>query len=86
MARQAADGNWLVGAATNEQPRDLTILLSFLGKGKYEALILQDGDDSDYKTHTESYKAGKQKVSSENTINVKLAPGGGACILLTKIR
>ena len=32
MARQAADGAWLVGAATNEDPRELDIPLAFLGR------------------------------------------------------
>ena len=43
MARQAADGAWLVGAATNEAPRELDVPLSFLPAGKHEALIIQDG-------------------------------------------
>lgn len=83
MARQAADGAWLVGAATNEDPRALDIPLSFLGSGRYQALIIQDGNDSDYRTHRESYKTEKRLVSSTDTIPVKLAPGGGVCVLLT---
>ena len=82
MARQAADGVWLVGAATDESPRELDIPLGFLGRGQYQGLILQDGDDSDYRTHRESYKAHAQLVTSADTIHVKLAPGGGACLLL----
>ena len=85
MARQAANGTWLVGAATNEEARDLDIPLSFLPEGKYEALVIQDGDDSDYRTHAESYKAAKQPVTSATTLHVKLAPGGGACVLLTAV-
>jgi len=83
MARQNADGAWLVGAATNEDPRELDIPLGFLGEGAYEALVLQDGDDSDYRTHRESYKAATRTVTRADTVRVKLAPGGGACVLLT---
>jgi len=86
MARQAADGAWLVGAATNEDPRELDIPLGFLGAGRYEALVMEDGDDSDYRTHKESYKAAKRAVTCAATIRVKLAPGGGACVLLTAAR
>ncbi len=86
MARQAADGAWLVGAATNEDPRELDIPLAFLGAGAYEALVLEDGDDSDYRTHKESYKAAKRAVTRADAIRVKLAPGGGACVLLTEAR
>lgn len=82
MARQAADGAWLVGAASNEDSRELDIPLSFLGSGKYQALIIQDGEDSDYRTHKESYKADKRVVTRKDSIHVKLAPGGGACLLL----
>ena len=82
MARQAADGAWLVGAATNEEPRELDIPLAFLGPGQHQALVVQDGDDSDYRTHRESYRAEKKLVTSADTIHVQLAPGGGACILL----
>jgi alpha-glucosidase len=82
MARQAADGAWLVGAATNESPRDLEIPLTFLGAGRHGALIIMDGDDSDYRTHRESYRTVNRIVTAADTIKVKLAPGGGACVLL----
>ena len=83
MARQAADGTWLVGAATNEDSRELDIPLSFLDGRQYNALILEDGDDSDFRTHRESYKVSKKTVAHGDTIHVKLAPGGGACVMLT---
>jgi alpha-glucosidase len=83
MARQNADGAWLVGAATNEDPRELDIPLDFLGGGSYEALVMQDGADSDYRTHVESYTTARRTVTSSDTLHVKLAPGGGACVLLT---
>jgi alpha-glucosidase len=83
MARQNADGAWLVGAATNEDPRELGIPLDFLGDGTYDALVMQDGDDSDYRTHKESYKAETRTVTRADVVRVKLAPGGGACVLLT---
>lgn len=83
MARQSAGGAWLVGAATNEEPRELDIPLAFLGEGRYDALVLEDGEGSDYRTHKESYKAAKRAVTRTDMIRVKLAPGGGACVLLT---
>jgi alpha-glucosidase len=82
MARQSAQGNWLIGAATNEEGRTLDIPLTFLPKGKFKAMIIQDGDDSDYRSHVESYKTDKKTVDRSDSIHVKLAPGGGACILL----
>ncbi len=84
MARQAKDGAWLVGAATNESPRELDVPLSFLPAGKYEALVIQDGPKSDYRTHAEDYQAETREVSSTDTLHVKLAPGGGACVLIKR--
>jgi alpha-glucosidase len=82
MARQASDRTWLIGAATNEKSRELDIPLTFLKKGKYAAIIIQDGDDADYRTHNETYKTLRKEVSPTDIIHVKLAPGGGACIII----
>ena len=86
MTRQSADGAWLVGAATNEDARELDVPLNFLGAGKWQALVLQDGEDSDYRTHRESYRADRQTVTAVDHLHLKLAPGGGACVLLTPQR
>ena len=85
MARQAADGNWLIGAATDEHSRELDLPLKFLGTGKFSALIIEDGADADYRNHIESYQVSKLVVTARDTIHVKLAPGGGACVLLTPV-
>jgi alpha-glucosidase len=82
MARQAADGTWLVGAATNEEPREIDIPLDFLPAGKFHALVIEDGADSDYRTHRESYQPARRTVTRTDRIRVKLAPGGGACAIL----
>jgi len=84
MARQAADGNWLIAAATNEDARSLRIPLSVLGKGNYKAMIVQDGKDADFRTNKVSYETISKKVTSSDFIDIKLAPGGGACILFEK--
>lgn len=86
MARQAADGAWLVGAATNESPRELELPLSFLPPGKHRALVIQDGPKSDYRTHAEDYQSETREVSNTGTLRVKLAPGGGACVLVEPAR
>jgi alpha-glucosidase len=84
MARQASDGSWLIGAATNENARTLTIPLDFLGGSAFEAMIVQDGSDADYRNNKESYQVNQKMVKRGDAITVKLAPGGGACILLLK--
>ncbi len=82
MACQAADGTWLVGAATNESSREIEVPLSFLPDGTYDALILQDGPKSDFRTHAEDYQAEKRVVTAADILHLKLAPGGGACVLI----
>ena len=82
MARQSADGAWLVGAATNESAREIEVPLSFLPRGKHQALVIQDGPLSDYRTHAEDYRAETRQVTRSDTLRLKLAPGGGACVLI----
>ena len=60
--------------------------LSFLPSGKHEALIIQDGPKSDYHTHAEDYLAETRQVTNADTLRVKLAPGGGACVLVNPKR
>ena len=45
-------------------PRELDIPLAFLPAGQHEALVIQDGDDSDYRTHAEGYKAETREVTT----------------------
>ncbi len=86
MARQAADGTWLIGAATNEAPREIEVPLSFLPAGNYEALVIEDGPQSDYRTHAEDYRSQTRPVSQAETLRLSLAPGGGACVVLKALR
>ena len=85
MARQASDNTWLVGAATNEDSRELEVPLSFLGSGKFEITIIQDGDNAHYLTNREVMKVQKQTLKSKDKVHVKLAPGGGACLIIKAI-
>ena len=84
MMRQAEDGAFLVGAATNEESRTLRVSLSFLGKGDYEAEIVEDGENAHYLSNRETIKVSKKKVTRNEVLNIKLAPGGGACIRIGK--
>ena len=83
MARQNKDGDWLIGAATNEDEREIEIPLSFLGKGKFTATVNTDADDTHYRTNRETFRTeAPQTVTRKSTIKIRLAPGGGACILI----
>ncbi len=82
MMRQNADGDFLVAAATDEDARTLDIPLSFLPKGSWAASVNTDAEDTDYRTNRETCASYDTVVTSASVITVRLAPGGGACILL----
>ena len=78
------DEAYLIGAATNEDERNLSIPLDFLPSGDYTVEIIEDGDDAHYLNNRESLKERREQVSNEGKIDVRLAPGGGACIIIRK--
>ncbi len=82
MARQSAKGVWLVGAATNEQARELDVKLDFLPPGTWQATIVQDGEDGHYQKNRETLRVEKSQTSPGDTLRLRLAPGGGACVIL----
>lgn len=79
MMRQT-DSAYLVAAATNESGRTIDLPLSFLKKGNYEVEVVEDGDDAHYLTNREAWKVSKKQISAKDTLKLKLAPGGGACL------
>ena len=85
MARQNADGDWLIGAATNEDARTLSIPLNFLGKGSFTATINTDAEDTHYRTNRETFVTyDPQTVTRKTVLELPLAPGGGACVLIRR--
>lgn len=80
VMRQAGDRFYL-GTATNEEPREIKVPLTFLEKGvKYDAVIYADGDDADWKDNPTSYRIEKKQVTSEDVLDVKMAAGGGQAV------
>jgi alpha-glucosidase len=74
IARKKGD-TWYVGAITNWNAKDLTLDLSFLGNGNFEAEIFQDGVNAD--REGTDYKKITQKVTSIDRLQIKLSNGGG---------
>ena len=83
MMRQTDDA-YLVAAVTNEKERELEIPLSFLPAGKFDLTLMQDGVDAHYLKNRESYQVSTRTVKNGDRIKVRLAAGGGACLLLRK--
>jgi alpha-glucosidase len=74
---------WHIGAMTNWDARNLTIDLSFLGTGNYNAVIFEDGVNAD--RDGTDYKRTIVNLSSKDKLNIKLAPGGGWAARLEKV-
>ncbi|MFN8888667.1 MAG: glycoside hydrolase family 97 C-terminal domain-containing protein, partial [Cyclobacteriaceae bacterium] len=67
-----------LGAMTNWTARDITIDCSFLPKGKWKAVLFQDGMDAD--VNAQAYEVTTRVVDQNSKINLRLAKGGGAVI------
>jgi alpha-glucosidase len=74
---------WYTGAMSNWDARALSIDLSFLGDGDYQATIFEDGVNAD-KDATD-YKRTVVNVTSKDKLPVKLAPGGGWAARFEKV-
>lgn len=80
VVRRAGE-NYFLGAATDGQPRTLSLPLDFLKPGtKYRATIYADGPDADWKTNPTSYTISEREVSAADTLEVAMAPGGGQAV------
>lgn len=77
------DSHYIVGAAYNEKGGELEIPLDFLPEGEFKAELSTDGD-AHYLTNRETLKVENITVSSSANLKVKIAPGGGACLLIEK--
>jgi len=74
IARRKGD-TWYVSAMSNWDGRDITIDLSFLKDGNYEAEIFKDGMNAD--RDATDYKKEVKQVSSKDKLTVHLSNGGG---------
>ena len=74
IARRKGD-TWYVGAITNWNDREIELDLSFLPPGDFEAVIFRDGINA----HREGtdYERQVVKVSQNDELKIRMAPGGG---------
>jgi len=83
VARKTGD-TWLVGAATNEAARELDIPLDFLDVGEYEATIYSDDANTSAFGNKETYIISQEIISKGQVYHLRMAPGGGHAIILSK--
>lgn len=80
IVRKAKD-KYFLGATTNEEARTTDIKLDFLEKGKtYKATIYADGANADWETNPTSYEILEKTVTTDDTLSIRMAKGGGQAI------
>jgi alpha-glucosidase len=82
VARQQRGApDWYLGATTDENARTVKIPLDFLAPKKtYEAQIYRDAPDSSYLTNPGAIVIEKRRVTSQDSLDAWLAPGGGLAV------
>jgi alpha-glucosidase len=83
IARRRGDA-WYVGAMTDWEAREVAFDLDFLGVGEYDAVVFADGPDA--ATDGTSLAVEKKRVMAGDRLTLRLAPGGGAAIILVSAR
>ena len=77
--------DWYLGSLTNEDPRTYSVSLNFLEDGAvYEAQIYADAEGIAYNDRPEEVVISTKDVTSDDSLELNLAPGGGVAIRFAK--
>jgi len=78
---------WYLGSGTDENGRVIEVPLHFLdAKKSYIAEIYRDGAKAHWKTAPFEFVVEERKVSSADTLTIRLAAGGGQAIRFVPVR
>ena len=83
IAREAANGDWYIGAMTDWTARELPLNFDFLGDGKYRMQLWKDGANAD--RNAKDFKMESIEVDKNSTFNIKMVAGGGFVARIVKI-
>lgn len=75
LLRQAANGDYYLGAMNDWTPRDFSVDCAFLKEGKYEIEIYKDGVNAD--RYASDYKHEVLEINNKSSLKIQVAPGGG---------
>jgi len=79
------NGNdWYLGAITNWDPKEFEIVFDFLEDGEYQMEFIEDGINAD--TRAIDYLKKSKTIKKGDSINIKLAPGGGWVARIVKAK
>ena len=79
FARQGrGTDNWYIGGITDENAREIEVPLTMLEKDRtYTLTLYRDAEDADWDTNPYAYQIEEREVSSDDTLRIRMAPGGG---------
>lgn len=83
IARRAGN-TFFLGAATDEEPRELTVPLNFLPAGyRFVATVYADDIDAHWKNNPTAYRIyNVDNLDDKQSLQLRLAPGGGCAVVL----
>jgi alpha-glucosidase len=81
LARKSGS-DWFIGFMGDEEARAFTVDFSFLETGAYTIEYFADGTNAH--RYASDYKKVRQKISSDDELKIKLAPGGGWAARISK--
>ena len=82
IARKNGD-DWYIGGMTDWQPREFSIDLWFLEDGKYKLFAWEDGINAE--NNAVDFKVTEKDITKNDSITIKMAPGGGYAGIIKKI-
>lgn len=76
------NNDWFIAGMTDSSARDITIDLSFLSEGNYNATICKDGINAD--RNAVDYSIEEKTLTANNSLPIHLAKDGGFLVRLKK--
>lgn len=81
VRKDRTSDDWYLGSVTDENARTLEVRLDFLDADRvYRAQIYRDGANADWRMHPQAIAIERRTVRRGDTLQLKLAPGGGQAI------
>lgn len=77
--------DWYLGSMTNDEGREFTVSLDFLGDGSYEAQIYADAPGTTWQNEPEKVAISTVNVDKTSTLPITLGAGGGMAIRFKKL-
>ena len=70
--------SWWLGGITDEEAREVEVPLSMLPKDQmYTLTLYRDAEDAEWQSRPYAYIIEEQKVTADDTLRIRMAPGGG---------